>query len=113
MLAKFLFVALDDEFRLIEVARLPRKKPADANFVPLAASFLLVFNGFYLLPQGNVAAGADVYGCANQVFMRGKILIVDDDPDQVDLVRVSLKEAGFAIWPTPVQTTLSRNSRWT
>ena len=29
--------------------------------------------------------------------MRGKILIVDDDPDQVDLVRVSLKEAGFAI----------------
>jgi DNA-binding response OmpR family regulator len=31
------------------------------------------------------------------VLMRRKILVVEDDPDQLEAIRVNLKEAGFAI----------------
>jgi DNA-binding response OmpR family regulator len=35
--------------------------------------------------------------CLRAVFMRRKVLVVEDDPDQLEVTRLSLKAAGFAI----------------
>ena len=34
---------------------------------------------------------------ADPILMRRKVLIVEDDPDQLELIRISLKDAGLAI----------------
>jgi len=39
----------------------------------------------------------NVLAHVNQVPMRKKILVVEDDPDQLEVVRFTLKNAGFAI----------------
>ena len=39
----------------------------------------------------------NVFAHVNQVPMRKKILVVEDDPDQLEVVRFTLKNAGFAI----------------
>ena len=39
----------------------------------------------------------NVFAPVNQVPMRKKILVVEDDPDQLEVVRFTLKNAGFAV----------------
>lgn len=39
----------------------------------------------------------NVFAHVNQVPMRKKILVVEDDPDQLEVVRFTLKNAGFAV----------------
>jgi len=53
-------------------------------------------NGVYL-HRAAVFSALNVFAHVNQVPMRKKILVVEDDPDQLEVVRFTLKNAGFAI----------------
>lgn len=44
-----------------------------------------------------VFSALNVFAHVNQVPMRKKILVVEDDPDQLEVIRFTLKNAGFAI----------------
>jgi DNA-binding response OmpR family regulator len=52
---------------------------------------------FHLLPECNVAAIENARRCVTQVTMRKKILVVDDDPEAIELVVYNLKKAGFSV----------------
>ena len=53
-------------------------------------------NGVYL-HRTVVFSALNVFAHVNQVPMRKKILVVEDDPDQLEVIRFTLKNAGFAI----------------
>jgi DNA-binding response OmpR family regulator len=53
-------------------------------------------NGVYLHRAVGFSA-MNVFAPVNQVPMRKKILVVEDDPDQLEVVRFTLKNAGFAV----------------
>ena len=53
-------------------------------------------NGVYLHRAVGFSA-LNVFAPVNQVPMRKKILVVEDDPDQLEVVRFTLKNAGFAV----------------
>ena len=44
-----------------------------------------------------VFSALNVFAHVNQVPMRKKILVVEDEPDQLEVIRFTLKNAGFAI----------------
>jgi DNA-binding response OmpR family regulator len=44
-----------------------------------------------------VFSALNVFAHVNQVPMQKKILVVEDDPDQLEVVRFTLKNAGFAV----------------
>ena len=44
-----------------------------------------------------VFSALNVFAHVNQVPMRKKILVVEDDPDQLEVIRFTLKNAGFAV----------------
>ena len=58
-----------------------------------AASFLLIKRECFI--RTAVLLPVDVW--IKTVLMRRKILVVEDDPDQLEAIRGCLKEAGFAI----------------
>jgi DNA-binding response OmpR family regulator len=49
------------------------------------------------LHRAVVFSALNVFVPVNQVPMRKKILVVEDDPDQLEVVRFTLKNAGYAI----------------
>jgi CheY-like chemotaxis protein len=62
----------------------------------LMASFMLIRDRSLFAPCRGVFGVECVCTCY-QVPMRKKILVVEDDPDQLEVVRFTLKNAGFAV----------------
>ena len=52
--------------------------------------------GVYL-HRAVVVSALNVFAHVNQVPMRKKILVVEDEPDQLEVIRFTLKNAGYAI----------------
>jgi len=52
--------------------------------------------GVYL-NRAVVFSALNVFAHVNQGPMRKKILVVEDDPDQLEVIRFTLKNAGFAV----------------
>jgi len=48
-------------------------------------------------PQSRQLSGRIVFGMKRDVKRRQKVLIVDDDADVLELLRLTLKEAGFSV----------------
>ncbi|MGO9586172.1 MAG: response regulator transcription factor [Limisphaerales bacterium] len=69
---------------------------AVSTFWPLVASFMLNRQRCLFAPSRGFSA-LNVFAHVNQVPMRKKILVVEDDPDQLEVVRFTLKNAGFAV----------------